>query len=116
MLQAISRAAQNDSKIKDAIRNLGQAGATQKQSSKTQTKASAPVQAAASPETPAQKEPATGAYVGAKTGIDWSSKRNTTSSAQKPQSMVKTLKDKEDEIIRHKDDSSYINGTRYAKL
>lgn len=116
MLQAISRAAQNDSKIKDAIRNLGQAGATQKQSSKTQTKASAPVQAAASPETPAQKEPATGAYVGAKTGIDWSSKRNTAGTPSKTQSKVDVIRNKEDEIIRHKDDSFYINGTRYAKL
>lgn len=116
MLQAINRAAQNDSKIKDAIRNLGQAGATQKQSSKTQTKTSAPVQAAASPETPAQKEPATGAYVGTKTGIDWSSKRNTAGTPSKTQSKVDVIRNKEDEIIKHKDDSFYINGTRYAKL
>lgn len=107
MLQAINRAAQNDPKIKDAIRNLGGKPAAPA----TSAPSVAPATSAAPDSTKT-----TGAYIGAKTGRDWSSKRNAKPTANKNEVTKASIKDKEDDIIKHKEDSFYINGTRYAKL
>ena len=98
MLRAINRAAQTDPAIKDAIRNLG--------AKVESAQASQPV-------------------VGAKTGIDWSARKDSTeqtgtSATPKPASLdpdtLAALRKSEEDILKNNEDSVYIKGNKYAKL